>query len=65
MSFGPKVVQLCRNRVALLINDVCEERLALQAALNKRLREKHKWEQMGQKCAAQVVKGVRPLGMWI
>lgn len=65
MSFGSEGVQLCRNGVALLINDVCEERLTLQAALNKKLKEKHKWEQMGQKCAAWVVKGVRPLGMWI
>lgn len=53
MSFGPEGLQLCRNGVALLINDVCEERLTLQAALNKILREKHKWEQVGQKSAAR------------
>lgn len=63
MSFGYKSPQLCRNRVALLINDVREEWLPLQDALSKMLGEKHKWEQMGQKRAAQVVKGVRPLGM--
>lgn len=65
MSFGPKGLQVRWNKVALLINDVSEGRLILQAALNKMLRKKHKWEQMGQKCAARVVKGVRPLGMWI